>query len=245
VDAIGIRRRVLSIALSLLLIASSFAPVPAEAITFTAAREKVIAYGVQIGLLTADLALVKKWKGVMEDIDNRAIEMSRFKHTNYANDHYVLSSGNLVSIDVKPYIERFRGKGGYEGRFNGYREVNGTGKVHSDIYKERSASWGARMKNLLDGNRYAVFDVIHTQGDTFKMAHISNNVYGYTRQEEAGAQMASYLNRELSKLLVDVDRRLEVEAELAMNEQQKRTDEVAAFASMVGIYVIPESGADY
>ncbi|MDR3280504.1 MAG: hypothetical protein LBT23_08320 [Synergistaceae bacterium] len=231
--------------MSALLIASSFAPLQAEAITFTDAREKVIAYGVQIGLLTADLVLVKEWKDVMEDINNRAIEMSRFKHTNYANDHYVLSSGNLASIDVKPYIERFRGSGGYDDRFNGYREVNGEGKVHSDIYKERSTTWSARMKNLLDGNRYAVSDVINTQGDTFKMMHISNNVYGYTRQEEAGAQMASYLNRELSKLLVDVDRRLEIEAELAMNEQQKRTDETAAFASMVGVYVAPAVGPGY
>lgn len=204
----------------------------------------VAAYGVQIGLLIADIAAANIWKSVEESIDDTNKSMAAAKHANYATDHYGLADENQVKADASAYINKSRGggAGAYDARFS-YAAVT-PAKIHSAIYRERAEEWRVRMKKITDSNNAAVSDIIAAHGDVNKMFLVAKGAYGYTRQLQAGAQIVNYANAELSKLAADMDRRLDAAAEAAFNDQRESAEELAAFASAVGAFHAP-GGADY
>jgi hypothetical protein len=207
----------------------------------------VAAYGVEIGILAADIAVANIWKGIEEDIDDTNKSIAATKHANYATDHYGLADASRVNADATAYINinrpTDRGAGAYDARFPGYAPVT-PAKTHSDVYKERAEAWRSRMKKIIDDNNYAVSDIIAAHRDVNTMFLAAKGSYGYTRQLQAGAQIVNYMNAELSKLAADMDRRLDAAAEAAMNDQRESAEDLAAFAAAVGAWNAP-GGADY
>jgi hypothetical protein len=68
---------------------------------------------------------------------------------------------------------------------------------------------------------------------------------GYTRRAQTAAFMGALLADELTKLNADVDRRLALETEVALNEQLERSDSLAAYVAAVGSWRPPGSGVGY
>ncbi|MDR3076664.1 MAG: hypothetical protein LBU26_05135, partial [Synergistaceae bacterium] len=204
----GILRRFLSAAL---LAAAFAAALPCR--SFAADKEepeiysdnplqRAIAYGIQVGLMIADEIPVAEWKKTMEGMDETANERAVFKHGAYANDHFMLSGGNVVTADATAYINNLKSPApGAPARFPGYRAMT-PADAHSKVYRERVESWTGRMKGMMAKNRDAVNDILaaYSRGDVEKLYNVSSGVYGYTRQMEAGALAANYLNTELTKL---------------------------------------------
>ena len=205
----------------------------------------VAAYGVQIGILAADIAVANIWKGIEKDIDDTNKSIAASKHANYATDHYGLDAENQVKADAADYIKKSAGggTGAYDGRFPGYAPIT-PAKPHAGVYKERAEAWRARMKKITDDNNYAVSDIIAAHKDVNKMFLTAKGAYGYTRQLQTGAQIVNYMNAELSKLAADMDRRIDAATEAAMNDQMESAEELAAFASAVGAWNAP-GGVDY
>ncbi|MDR1579797.1 MAG: hypothetical protein LBS35_05525 [Synergistaceae bacterium] len=205
----------------------------------------VAAYAAQIGILAADIAVANIWKAAEQEIDDTNKIIAATKHANYATDHYGLTGANRVKADATAYINRSvgGGAGAYDARFPGYASIS-PAKPHTDVYKERAEAWRARMKKITDDNNYAVSDIIAAHRDVNTMFLAAKGAYGYTRQLQTGAQIVNYMNAELSKLAVDMDRRLDAAAESAMNDQRESAEEMAAFASAVGAWNAP-GGADY
>jgi hypothetical protein len=232
---------------------AALAAFPTEAraaviISVTDVTKRLIGYGAQLVTSAIDLVVVDDMKDLMRDIDVQYDRLARQKHANYETDHSLLSESNVVHKDASAYINSFRGvSADISSR---YPELSPTpalfaDKTHPEMYKERAGSFKERMKLAIVGNARAVGDILSGESDVNKMALVSKGAYGYTRQMQASALSANYLNQELTRLQADIDRRITLEAELAMNEQRERTEELAAFGAAVGSWSDPDEGADY
>jgi hypothetical protein len=213
-------------------------------VAFDDVETRLIAYGIQIGIAAADLAAVELMEGVMKHIDEMFDKWARQKHANYATDHHLLSPENATYSDASSYIGGYRGASAdISERYAGYRDMSA--KPHSEAFGERGGAFRERMKDMLGENNRALRDIMAKQGDINKMILVSKNVYGYTRQLQATAQSANYLNQELTRMQADIDGILGLEAEIALNEQQREADEMAAFEAAVGVWSGVGGGRNY
>ncbi|MDR3281373.1 MAG: hypothetical protein LBT23_12790, partial [Synergistaceae bacterium] len=200
-------------------------PVFAADTAFDDIEERLVAYGIQIGLAVADIVAMNLWENTIEDVDELFDKWARQKHANYATDHYLLSPENSTYSDASGYIIGYLGASeDITERYAGYRDMSS--KLHSEAFSGQSGAFMERMKSMLGDNNRALRDIMSKQGDLNKMLNVSKKVYGYTRQIQATAQSANYLNQELTRLQVDIDGILGLEAEIALNEQQRQADDM-------------------
>ena len=212
-------------------------------------RQRVIAYGIQIAELGGDNVPLEIWRRATMDMAEDTAELAEWKHEAYADDHFTdtTSGRNAVRsyLTGADYAQRFIGGGNYGAAMPGYRTISADGPAHAELYEQRSALWRERMRKILSDNNYAVTDISNRQAHIERTLDDAREAEGYTRRAQAAAYLQLIISDEVSKLNADVDRRLALEAEIAMNEQLKRSDSVAAYALALGSWRAPEQGRGY
>ena len=213
-------------------------------IYFKEAEERVIAYGIQIGEMLYDLAVVEGISLLAAGLDSSAKVMAGWKHEAYGDDHKTAMSGRsyVENLSGRGYAARFEGWGG---NMPGYRTISAGGPTHAELYDQRVAAWKARMGEMLSGNNYALNDIMLCQPRIGEILGYARTMAGYTGRAEEAAFLEVLLDDELSKLNTDVTRRIALETEIALNEQLERSDEVAAYSLAVGSWNSPANGVGY
>ena len=241
--------RILSIALTavFLLFLSPSSPCYAAKLYFPEVKERLVAYGIQIAELGSDLAAVSAWRSAIENMDTQAKDFAKWRHVAYEDDHWTAKNGLEHVKDPRgaDYAENFKGGGGYGSVMPGYRTISAGGPTHAKLYEQRVTAWRARIKEMLSGNKYALDDILNCQARIGEIMNEARKVRGYIRRADEAAYLEVLLDDEMSKLNSDVDRRLAMETEIALNEQLERSDAVAAYALAVGSWKPPVNGVNY
>ena len=216
----------------------------AAEIYFTEAEERAVVYGIQVGEMLADLVIVEGISLEATGLNSRAKGMAGWKHKAYGEDHRTAMSGRsyVENLSGQAYAEKFMGSGG---NTPGYRTIAAGGPTHAELYDERVATWKERMEEMLSGNNYALNDIILCQPRIGEILGYARTVAGYTMRAEEAAFLEVLLDDEMSKLNTDVDRRLALETEIALNEQLERSDALAAYSLALGSWRSPGDGGGY
>jgi hypothetical protein len=236
-------RRVLrALAVAVVLAFCGAAPRASEALLVAEApRDQVVAFILQEILAAANLATLAERKLAMDKLNEIMEEMAERKHLYYAMDHRKLQ--DTVAVGDASYIARFAQTVPPESRFPGYRSAPGGN--YAAMYRNRAGEWRTYAADTASGNAYAASDIKNEQTALAALAAATDNAYGNLEQIQAGAQINNFLNEQLSKLQVDLGRRLELKIAIEMNAQQRNADEVSAFASAVGTWSGAGAGGGY
>ena len=217
----------------------------------THAKVRVGAYGAQIVALALDIAPVTRWYRVLDKSVTEAKARADWKHSAYTYDHRIAFPPKILGADgvnANVYANQFKGGGDYAGVMPGYRTIAADGPAHADLYQQRVASWRERMKTMMLGNSRALDDISSSQAKVkvfLDDAQNPNRHDGYIQHIQDAVSLEALLNDELNKLNADVDRRLALDTEIALNEQLEKSDAVAAYALALGSWRATGGGSRY
>jgi hypothetical protein len=206
-----------------------------------APRDQAVAFILQEILAAANALTLTERVLVMEKLNELMEEMAERKRLYYAMDHRKLQ--NTVSVGDAPYMAHFAETLSIGTRFHGYRSAPGGN--YAEMYKSRADEWRGYAADAASGNGYAAADIKNEQAVLASLAAATDNAYGNLEQIQSGAQINNFLNEQLSKLQVDLGRRLQLKIAVEMNEQQRNADEVSAFGAAVGTWGAASGGDGY
>jgi hypothetical protein len=103
----------------------------------------------------------------------------------------------------------------------------------SEVYRNRVGNWQTYALAAITANNTQTSDATSTQ-DTIKSLHdASLAASGYRQFLQSRHQTANFMNQEISKLRTDIQRQIDAETWIAVNERQERSDRRAAFDQAV------------
>jgi P-type conjugative transfer protein TrbJ len=121
----------------------------------------------------------------------------------------------------------------------GYRDVTNSPTADIDfsqIYKERVAQLDEYAAGVLEANNMEVQNVKDSQSTIKQLNEASKSSVGQMQALQAGNQIATFMAQELAELRIDMARQIDLQTEIALNEQQERTDEEAAFEQAISTW---------
>jgi hypothetical protein len=128
----------------------------------------------------------------------------------------------------------------------GYRTPQAEQTLHfSELYKDRVGDWQKYALAAIAANYTQTRDAVSVQ-DTIKSLHdASAAASGYRQLMQSRHQTANFMNQELSKLRTDIQRQIDAETRIALNERQERADAQAAFEQAVSAWKSQTEGKGY
>jgi P-type conjugative transfer protein TrbJ len=125
----------------------------------------------------------------------------------------------------------------------GFRDLTAGSLDFAQIYKERLTNWQKYAEGVLEANNIAVSDVKNSQSLIEKLNDASKNSVGQMQALQAGNQIATFMSQELAQMRIDIARQIDLQTEIALNEQQAKADEEAAFEQAIGQWT-PDSAPE-
>jgi hypothetical protein len=244
-----------------LFLESSLLPGRSFAGDYTDLEKRITAVSTMIAEETADIALLSlildKIKGtiaVKEEMDERDDE-------NYEKDHEPLEPGEAVWEDVSPNIRSvyailnasgamsYASASDVERRFLEQNPEYGAGLPGSadfpEKYKARVEAWQEYIKGVLEANGHEAEGIAERADVIAELRDISYGTGYYREAMQAGDQISTFVNQEFTRLRSDIQRHLDAETKYALNEQQERDGEMAAFEGAVRTWKTQSLGRNY
>jgi P-type conjugative transfer protein TrbJ len=118
----------------------------------------------------------------------------------------------------------------------GYRELVENAIDFAKLYRDRVNQWQDFAKVTLQANNMAVSDIKDDQQVIKKLHDQSRDSIGQMQALQAGNEIATFMSQEIAKMRMDMARQIDLQTEVAQNEEQIRADEQAAFENAVGTW---------
>jgi hypothetical protein len=103
----------------------------------------------------------------------------------------------------------------------------------SELYKNRVGQWQTYALAAITANNTQTSDAISVQTTIKSLHDASLAAAGYRQFLQSRHQTANFMNQEISKLRTDIQRQIDAETRIALNERQERADWQAAFEQAV------------
>lgn len=128
----------------------------------------------------------------------------------------------------------------------GYRTPQGGQAIRfSEIYKNRVGDWQTYVLAAIAANKTQADDATSIQTTIKSLHDASLAAKGYRQLIQSRHQTANFMNQEMSKLRTDIQRQIDAETRIALNERQERMDWQAAFEQAVGTWTSQDQGKGY
>ena len=103
-------------------------------------------------------------------------------------------------------------------------------------YKERVNNWTQYYKNVLKANGVRYDELEKEKNLVEQMKSLAGNTEGQHQALQAGNMIAAHMVEQLRQLRADMLRQIDAQAQFAENEQQERTEEIAAIEKAIGTW---------
>jgi hypothetical protein len=210
--------------------------------------ERGAAIGFEYLLLNVEKDITKHMQDILAEAERR--DWTEVQ-PEYENDHAALK--DAVWKDVAPDVSAIYGALlAAEKAFSdpGYR-IPAAGETirFSQIYKDRVGQWMTYALVAVAANNTQTGDAVSVQA-TIKSLHDASLAAGgsgggYRQLLQSRHQTANFMNQEISKLRTDIQRQIDAETRIALNERQERTDRQAAFEQAVSRWKDQTQGKEY
>ncbi|MDR1649749.1 MAG: hypothetical protein LBR71_05765 [Synergistaceae bacterium] len=129
----------------------------------------------------------------------------------------------------------------------GYRTPPEGGETlrFSELYKDRVGQWQAYATAAIAANKTQTGDATSVQTTIKSLHDASLAAAGYRQLLQSRHQTANFMNQEISKLRMDIQRQIDAETQIALNERQERADWQAAFDQAVNRWKSQTQGKGY
>jgi hypothetical protein len=128
----------------------------------------------------------------------------------------------------------------------GYRTpVDGQTLRFSELYKSRVGQWQTYALAAITANNTQTSDATSVQTTIKSLHDASLAAEGYRQLLQSRHQTANFMNQEISKLRMDIQRQIDAETRIALNERQERADWQAAFEQAASRQTSQTQGKGY
>jgi P-type conjugative transfer protein TrbJ len=228
---------------------------------YTDLQKRIAVVATMITEETADIVLLTQILDNIEDTIDVTKEKDERDDENYERDHEPLESGETVWEDVSPSIRSvyaildasgamsYAGASDVERKFLEQNPEYGAGLSGSadfpERYKARVEIWQEYIKGVLEANGHEAEEIAERAEVIAELRNISYGAGYYREAMQAGDQISTFVDQEFTRLRSDIQRHLDAETKYALNEQQERDGEMAAFEGAVRTWKTQSQGRDY
>jgi P-type conjugative transfer protein TrbJ len=228
---------------------------------YTNLKKRIAAVSSMILEESTDIALISQILEKIEDTIAVKEEMDERDDENYEKDHEPLEPGETVWEDVSPNIRSvyailnasgamsYASASDVERRFLEQNPEYGSEIPASadfpEKYKARVEAWQEYIKGVLEANGHEAEGIAERTDVIAELRDISYGARYYREAMQAGDQISTFVNQEFTRLRSDIQRHLDAETKYALNEQQERDGEMAAFEGAVRTWKTQSLGRNY
>lgn len=117
----------------------------------------------------------------------------------------------------------------------GYRD-SGSTQNYAQLYKDRMGAWQKYWEAAMKANNMSVESIKNSQSLIKLLNDAAKSSEGQHQALQAANQISIYMAQQLSELRMDMQRQIDTQAKYALNEQQERADEQAAYETAIGTW---------
>jgi P-type conjugative transfer protein TrbJ len=231
----------------------------AEAGDFENLDERIAAVTTSIAMATTDMGLLIAISNTLEEIFDMQQDIKALDDRYYELDHEALEEvvfndwtaeaenlyAGLASSGALAFASSLT-RDMFEAQNPGYRITpDGSYINFAQAYKDRIEEWQDYLHGVFEANNTQAAEIEDSQETIAELKRASLGAKGYRQVMQAGQQITVFVNQELSKLRVDLERQLEAETKYALNEQQEKADAAAAFEGAVKTWRVQSGGRIY
>jgi hypothetical protein len=152
----------------------------------------------------------------------------------------VLSSSGALSFAEDLSREMF------DAQNPGYQEAQpGQYTNFEGNYENRASEGREYAYGVFEANNSEAKGILESQEEIEKLNEASLAAYGYRQVLQAGSQISNFLNQEIVRLRIDTLRRLDAEANYALDVMQEDADNEASFEEGIRTWSPQSAGGNY
>jgi P-type conjugative transfer protein TrbJ len=191
------------------------------------------------------LELIKQYQNMLQNTMQLPQEIWSEATGVLSNLQNLLSSAESLSLGAAFDFEKFKLK------FPGYRDLQAIleGEEEpidfSEEYKGRVENWQRYAEGVLETNNMVFEDINDKQEVIEKLQQASTNSEGQMQALQAGNQIATFMVQQLTQMRTDIARQIDLQTEIANNEEQAKTDEDTAIEQALGTWKTQSPGKEY